>query len=379
MQPKLIHLHLPKTGGTSQRFVLQDLYGGDDIFWFGIDDEPGNGFQYEQVAPFRVLGGHKPINFYPAELLALYTAVVRDPVSRVASLYSYYAKPELAQGQSSDRLDNYQVWQNRGMDSESIIKSLEQCEEFRNQVLNFQCRFLSRYTPDFQGARRTLEESTCLVCTESMTGALNSTLGALLNWRLIPQQTLNRSKSNSLELILAEPGAQQAIEELVQEDNELYRYITDTHDGLLDNSLSAQPWAEALEVAAEMESKLIWNQVNVYGKGYVGLDHNGRGTTGIIVTNNGNMDISTENYPGLALDYRVVNIEGETLNKAPLRDSLDQIIPARGRLSHNLSVAIPPELLPKAARIHVGLVLENNELVEYTNPLHAASTDIIHL
>jgi hypothetical protein len=103
MQPKLIHLHLPKTGGTSQRFVLYDLYGKDDIFWFGIDDEPKSSFVYEQVAPFRVLGGHKPIDFYPAEFDALYTSVVRDPVSRVASLYSYYAKPEFAHGESSDR------------------------------------------------------------------------------------------------------------------------------------------------------------------------------------------------------------------------------------------------------------------------------------
>jgi hypothetical protein len=265
------------------------------------------------------------------------------------------------------------------MDSSSIIRSLESCQEFRNQVENFQCRFLSRYAGNFEGARRTLEESNCLVCTESMTAALNQALSTLLNWRMVPQQTLNRSKSNSLELILAEPGAREAIQDLVQEDIKLYHYVADTHAGLFENIASTQKYSEALKVADSTESKLLWNQVNVYSKGYVGIDNSGHGTTGIIINNESDIDISSESFPGLALEYRVVDAEGGTLNSAPLRDSLDQLIPARGKLSHNLVVAIPTDILAQAARIHVGLTLEADNLVENDNPLHAACAVIIHL
>jgi sulfotransferase famil protein len=375
MTPKLVHLHIPKTGGTSQRFVLLDLYGSDDVYWFGIDDPSGSPFNADAVTDFRILGGHKPLNFYPAELDAFYTAVIREPISRVASLYSYYAKPEYAHGQSS-REAHYQTWLDRGMDPNSIVNSLQQCAEFRHEVNNHQCRFLSRNSARFEDALETLKTTPSLICTADRTATMNEQLAALLDWRLVPQQALNKSKGNTTELILQEAGAREAIAELVGEDLKLFSYIKETCGGVYRNIPNPGKYAQALQPPSEENAPLFWNHVSVFTKGHV-LGSSAGSSTGIVITNDTNTDINPDNFPDLEVCYEIIDEAGKPLSPAPVTAPLDGVIPAKGKLVHDLQVVVPPQLMRRAERIAIGLTLGPNQAISRYNALHQAFAIII--
>jgi hypothetical protein len=375
MTSKLVHLHIPKTGGTSQRFVLLDLYGKEDVYWFGIDDRSGDPFDAAEVANYRIVGGHKPLNFYPGDLDALYTAVIRDPIIRAASLYSYYAKPEYAHGQSG-RDAHYQIWLDRGMDPNSIVNSLQQCAEFRHEVNNQQCRFLSRQAARFEDVLETLENTPALICTSDKTAAMNEQLAALLDWKLVPQQSLNKSRGNTNELILQEPGAREAIADLVQEDLKLFSYINESCDGVYRNIRNPEKYALELQAHSQENAPLFWNHVSVFTKGHV-IGSTAGSSTGIVITNDTNTDISQDKFPDLEIAYEIVDEIGELLSPTPITAPLDGVIPARGKLVHDLQVVVPPQLMQRAARIAIGLTLGPNQAVSRYNPLHQAFAIII--
>ncbi len=163
---KLVYLHIPKSAGSSQRLVLSDVYGDDKVFWYGEDAEAGAEYAFDAISGYSIVGGHKPISFYPDELDAIYLSVVREPIARAISYYSYLVKPDLAQSRGREfeaRSKHTQTWLDRGMDENSILRSLEQCVEFREQVTNLQCSYLSRGEADCESALKTLAQTHALV------------------------------------------------------------------------------------------------------------------------------------------------------------------------------------------------------------------------
>jgi len=339
------------------------------VYWYGIDDEHQTKFVREQLATYPVVGGHKPLHFYPADLAALYTAVIREPVSRVASLYSYYAKPEFAQSRSS-RERHFETWQARGIDSNSLVKSLQNCAEFRREVENFQCGYLSRHGADFAGVMATLADTQAFICTSDKTAQMNAQLGNLLGWFEIPNQTLNRSKKNSEETILSEPGAREAIAELVMEDQKLYDFIAAEHEGVYSHLVSSPSEWQTLQVSDAERARRFWNKVNIYTKGYIGVNPAGLGSTGIVICNESSTDISPELLPNLLLAYELIGEDGTPLTPEPLYIELNETVATGGRLFYDLQIEVPTQLVPALARIAVGLA--KGEPVSRLNSLHQA-------
>jgi len=381
MPPKLIYLHIPKTGGSSQRFNLYDLYRRENVFWFGIDDKGGplEAFNAERLATYAVIGGHRPIGFYPPALDALYFGVIRDPVARVCSLFTHIAKPRLKET-AGDRDRKHAIWLERGIDPASIVNSLSRCEEFRRQASNDQCRYLSRGSPDFEGACATLRQLSCAIGISEAQEVLNRRLGEMLHWIEMPEKRLNRSPDDHMVQVLREPGAREAIEELNCEDIRLYHHVRDVHAGLLVNipdpvhfsgSLSSTQYPPAFS-ALELGLRYL----SLYSKGYTGIRADGTATVSLVISNSGKLDVDFSGFPGLGLRCEVFDPEGRLLHSERVPCQPGSGVAAGGYLPTTVEVIIPRDCRERAAYLRVELALDPSRVLSALNPLHPA---VLHL
>jgi hypothetical protein len=383
MPTQIVYLHIPKSGGTSQRLAFYDIYGEDKVFWYGIDNDAGTDlYDEDQLEPFTLLGGHKHINFYPQSLDALYISVVREPIIRAVSLYSYYAKPDFAETHFvSTRKKLFQNWQDRGMDSDSMVNSLRRCPEFRQEVENQQCRYLSRYGNTFQGVKQTLSEVTAVIGELDSTISMNTFLSERMNWGHVQQRKVNASLEDTHTTILQEPGLKDLITELVQEDLCLYEFIHKEHKGIFNNLPADLKISDSLSplkpFCISLQDSPPWKQVQVYTKGYIGINEDGSGSTGIVIINNSLMAINREHFPALAIYYTLHSKDGCQLGNGIFQHSLEVPIAAKGKLIWNLKVKIPRQYVAEAACIQVGLSVGESELAATHCPLHLGSANII--
>lgn len=98
---KFISLHVPKCGGTTLGFILQELYG-DKFFWDKSEDSlpiHGKVINYNQahVQQANVIHGHIHVNKY-SFLQRPYITWLRHPVDRLESEYSIIRQKKLTKG-----------------------------------------------------------------------------------------------------------------------------------------------------------------------------------------------------------------------------------------------------------------------------------------
>lgn len=257
MPPELVFLHIPKTAGTSVHYALRRYYGADQVFWFGVDGPAAlRRFPRKLIGDRQLVGGHKPLRFYPARIDPLYCAVVRDPVARAISLFGYYARPELARAEKEQqvRARHLRGLQDKGLDPESMVNSIRHCRAFRREITNIQCEYLSRGRPKFVNVRKSLGEQDFVVGTVERFGEFHHCLGDLLEWPAEAPGLHNRSRSNYAAKYLQDDELIALIKELNAEDEKLVQYIEAEHQGLWLNmktperrrarlrSLPLKPW-----------------------------------------------------------------------------------------------------------------------------------------
>lgn len=380
----IIYIHIPKSGGSSQLTIFKDLYGSDRVFWHGDENNASREHSNPEdiLSRHTVVGGHKAISYYPKDIQALFISVVREPVSRVISLYSHYTKPQFADDYflaSRERL--YEIWQERGMDDQSIVNSINQCPEFRQQIENDQCRYLSRYEETLEGVIRTLEESPHLICNLESTAAMNEMLSKRLGWGDIPLRKLNRSREHTHELIMQEAGLTEILRDLLSEDQRLYEHISKAHRGVrnsLPEDLGKSTRLRSNTAISSIGSENSpWKQVQVYTKGFLGINADGFGSAGVVIINSSHIDLTRGNYPELALYYTLHSVAGDQLGGKTISPPLNVPIFAKRHLTWSLKVKIPDQYLAEVACIKVGLAIDATEFVESYNPLHLSAAHIV--
>lgn len=220
MFAKLVFIHCEKSAGTSQRALFIENYGRENIFWDGLDDQGPLGAAEAMRERRLVRGGHlsyAQFRGHPERIL--YASVVRDPVSRAVSLFHYFCEnaPE----------DQRRYWAGKGLQRDSMLRSLESVPVFRKQIANTQCLRLSGER-DFAATKLVMAtENVIIGCFDDL-DAFNHRLATLLNWRTRTLGHHNTAKRPSYQReILAEPGLQEAILELNREDNALYQYVAE--------------------------------------------------------------------------------------------------------------------------------------------------------
>lgn len=236
--PELVFLHIPKTAGTSQYNLFTQHYGRDNVFWIGVDCQP-NIFRYPgaQVGKRLLVGGHKPLSFYPRAIDPLYCAIVRDPVARAISLFGYYTRPEfaMAEHERKTRAEILQRLRRKGMDPDSMLGSIRNCGAFRRKISNYQCRYLSRGRANFAGVLKTLQPLDCIIGTVDTFARFQGVLGELMGWSHKESGRLNRSKDNYAEAYLEDKELVALVQELSDEDQKLVNWVSGEHDGLWQN------------------------------------------------------------------------------------------------------------------------------------------------
>lgn len=385
MQPKLIYLHIPKSGGTSEHTILRDLYSDELIYWHGFKGEPVAGrYSAAVLGDYPVIGGHRPLSFYPPELPALYVSVVREPIDRIVSLYSYYTRPEFAEDDFvASREKIYQTWQDRGMDRTSLLRSIEQCPQFRNEVANHQCKYLSRHGGTFAGVIKTIAESDIVIADLASVPRMNAQLSQWLNWGEVPQRKANRSRDNTHAIILQEPGLRAALSELTAEDQQLYDYIHDECGGLTDACPRSNDLLQRLQArypyGKSANPAILWKKVQLYTKGFVGIDALGSGSASIVLVNNADTDINDVYLPGLSLCYAVHDMDGRPLDSTPSRTPFKLPINSGAHRTVKLPITIPTGCLPRARSVRIWLDNASEQSFLDHNPLHLAEAQIIKL
>lgn len=233
--PELVFLHIPKTAGTSQHSSFNQHYGAENVFWIGRDCPP-NVYRYPQkkVGERRLVGGHKPLSFYPRDFDPLYCAILRDPVERAISLFVYYTHPELAVAdhERETRREILQQLEKKGMDPRSMARSIRNCRTFRQEISNYQCHYLSRGRATFPAVLKSLREHDFVIGTVKSYDRFYTQLGELLDWVDKPAAQVNRSRDNYAAAFLDDEELVTLISKLNHEDEKLVQWVESEHDGL---------------------------------------------------------------------------------------------------------------------------------------------------
>lgn len=297
MSYRLHFLHIPKTAGTSQRSLFFDLYNRKNVFWYCMDTPATvTTFNTDEVINAIVVGGHKGISFYPDDSNALFCSFLREPVSRVASLYSYFGRPDFAVDAKSEKRRSLlqESWIEKGLDPTSLVNTINNCAEFRDEIENYQCYYLSRYGRTFSGVLKTLSEIDSIIGTVDEMGKFNSFMSGIFGGGTIPIRIKNSSRVGSINNVMSERGAEELIGELVREDKALYNYIQNDNRGLYHNIHDIEYVKKRLKPKNTYIEGVISNvleKIYLYSKGYIYLHSTGSGSTGICLANKTNYSI----------------------------------------------------------------------------------------
>jgi hypothetical protein len=237
MKPTLVYLHIPKSAGTSYRYYFTKAYGKENVFWHGLDGNPW-WFRPKKIASKSVIGGHKTLSFYPKKFDALYAAVVRDPVERVASYFNYCTTPGASPNPAwrIEREKYLKNWQKHGVCSSSLAKSIRNSKKFRKAISNTQCAYLSRYGATLEGVHRTLKEEKMVIGAFDQLSGFDHYLQSELGLRLENQPRANVGHQGYTHEILSDTETIELVKALNQEDQALYDFIASDCAGLYDNT-----------------------------------------------------------------------------------------------------------------------------------------------
>ena len=223
---KLVFLHIEKTAGTSQRTLFEREMGRNNVFWYGRESK-AHTFEEKDSENCKVIGGHRDYRFYNRPDYG-YLAVVRDPVSRVISLYHYL------------RTVKYDWWKDHGLNVKSLRKTIRDSSQFQQMIQGGQCRYLSGL-PYFEPTLDHIRGNKYLVGTLELISKFNGLLGKELGWIQPEPVYKNIGVAGYLETVGVDRRTLRLIRELVMEDQLLYDYLNNDCDGLFE-SISAQDW-----------------------------------------------------------------------------------------------------------------------------------------
>lgn len=224
---KLVFIHIEKTAGSAQRQLVYDNCGKDNVHWFS-DNSISNRLKAVGTLDQRILGGHYGWSFYKQPAYG-YITVVREPVGRVLSLYQYL------------RTKEYASWKHWGLHSSSLRLTLEKSARFRRMINNGQCRYLSG-ARDYEQTMEHISKHRYLISSLESVDRMNAVLAERLDWTAETLGRINTGEPGYREQLDVDDNVLSLIRELVDQDEQLYRFVRDQKDGIY-STINENDWS----------------------------------------------------------------------------------------------------------------------------------------
>lgn len=144
----VVHVHIPRTGGTSLRLLLEEAFGIRQCLMNYQDEVLDK--SAEDLAGIRCVSGHIPYGVHEHFLrVPAYITVVRNPIDRYISTYAAFLRNPAHRHHAAATQCDINDFVHRILDSKD--------PSLRNQLGNLQCRLVCG-EPDFQRARSYVDE-----------------------------------------------------------------------------------------------------------------------------------------------------------------------------------------------------------------------------
>lgn len=382
MNPTLVYLHIPKSAGTTYREYLINIYGKENVFWYGLDSDPKT-FDPEEVASVSVVGGHKKLSFFPRTFDALYASVIRDPLERAVSHFNYCTAPYAGKGAKwpEEHLRTQEIWREKGMLPSSLLRSIENCEDFRHQVSNYQCDYLSRYGASFQGVRRTLEEESMVIGVFDQLPRFNAFLRSNLKFEIENKIRVNFSSEGYHTPILAEPGVVELVRSINAEDQALYNYVSSECGGLYARAKNLNAIIERVPdrfIGTNLQrfaGHFDWTNVHLFSKGIVGIAPNTIAKIPLTLLNGSasNIVFGETTYRSCAIGWQFLNESGEDIEGAEGICKFDMIFPWGGSKMFLVEIIVDEAILRNEnPRIIQFFIIDSDDQVRKKYPMNSA-------
>jgi hypothetical protein len=123
----------------------------------------------------------------------------------------------------------------------------------------------------------------------------------------------------------------------------------------------------------------ILSNVHVFSKGILGLQDNGSCGLGIAIINGNKIAINAAILPGLRVEYRIIDSDGQPLEPAPPAYPVETTVPAGETLRLALQLQLPLEWLEKAAKIQIVLTASADDGGSHNRLANIACADIMRI
>ncbi len=383
--PRLVCLHIPKTAGSSLRETIKVVYGPERMHWFNEDDGilGRQRFKESAVADKLFLGGHRPLNFYPAGAVHLYFAALRHPLERARSLFSYFTRPEEggSEGNIAERQRLKEQWVRQGIVPQSLLRSIERCKPFREAIHNEQCRYLSRGAATLEAALETLAGGNFLIGNSTHLGSLLDTLGTTFHWPETREVRTNISVSSGEDDILSEPGVIEKILEYGAEDMKLYDYVQQQHGGLYCNMPDREMLLDSAlrftDARRRALSDLAWRKIELSPVDPQESVRLGRTSFKLCVRNGSREILNPECENRIAISYMFLDEHGEVIKRDTPRTLLETVLGPGESVEVPVKLVVPEDLPRSPAGVRFSVMVENRFWLFRSCPDHALDIPVM--
>ena len=187
----IINLHMPKTGGSSFKSILEKVYGSGYLYLEGVNtvESLWNKIKYLDLASISCISGHFPFGIhthFPDSINCKYITFLRDPIERLMSMWNFNMRT-FTNVDSSYLMDtnNFMIWiqgNGRAFTDNGMVRVLSNMQEaFVDPIVTMVSN------DDLEKAKENLSSFYFIGTTETFDLSLER-LSKKLNWEKVPYQ-----------------------------------------------------------------------------------------------------------------------------------------------------------------------------------------------